>query len=143
VTNTTAALLEEQESDAFALLANCFVHLPNKDHEFGAKSLFGNCFPVLQPPGLPIGYKILQERQQQEQCIMDYLNHTNCYELQPFPNNTQLVCRLGDSQLAPARIVIPNSLLKPIVLWYHNALATPVLTDSTIPTLPCSIMVSD
>jgi hypothetical protein len=121
-----AALPEEQESDAFALLANCFVHLPDDDPEFGT-DLFGynvNCFPVLQPPptGLPIAYEILQERQQQEQRIMDYLNDANRYELRPFPNNTQLACRLGDSQLAPARIVIPDSLLKPIVLWYHERL---------------------
>jgi hypothetical protein len=119
-------LPEEQEPDAFALLVDCFVHLPNDNPEFGA-DLFGynvNCFPILQPPttGLPISCDTLQERQQQEQRIMDYLNDVNHYELQPFPNSTQLVCHLGDSQLAPARMVIPDSLLKPIVLWYHEHL---------------------
>jgi hypothetical protein len=82
VTDSTAMLPEEQESDASdALLANCFVHLPDDDFEFGA-DLFGydvNCFPVLQPPtaGLPISYDTLQERQQQEQRIMDFLNDAN------------------------------------------------------------------
>jgi hypothetical protein len=66
--------------------------------------------------GLPISHDTLQESQQQDQCTMDYLNDANCYELRPFPNNLQLVCHLGDSQLAPAHIVIPDLLLKQIVL---------------------------
>jgi hypothetical protein len=85
VTDSTVVLPEEQEPDAFVLLANCFVHLTDDDPEFGA-DLFGYDvinFPVLQPPtaGLPISYDTLQERQQQEQRIMDYLNDANRYEL--------------------------------------------------------------
>ena len=89
-----------------------------------------NCFPIdNQQPNqpqqqqalLPIAYNVLQQYQQQDQRVIA-LQNDQAYEMRPFPNNTQLVCRRGADQFDPARIVIPDGLLQPIVQWYHERL---------------------
>ena len=88
------------------LLLNCFVNLPADEPE----QLF------------PLAYDLLQQRQQQDQRVQALLNDPVRYELLPFADNVQLVCRKGEQLHDPFRIVIPDALLQPIVRWYHERL---------------------
>jgi Integrase zinc binding domain len=94
------------------LLLNCFVNLPADVPE----QLF------------PLAYNLLQQRQQQDQHVQALLNDPVRYELLPFANSVQLVCRKGEQLHNPFRIMIsnmllqPDALLQPIFRWYHNRL---------------------
>jgi hypothetical protein len=119
---------------------------PGDAHWLFADPLSLNCFvnlPADAPEQLfPLDYSLLQQRQQHDQRVMALLNDPVRYELLPFADQVQLVCRKGEQWHDPFRIVIPDTLLQAIVRWYTSALDMPVHPASSKRSRLSSTMVS-